>query len=89
MSNFIYKTSFKHYYQLKLNPNFSRKSFVVQVPGMFFSKWENCKTIKFSEDEFEKFYNFSGDQWMDIFFTPELRSKYFIFTEKVKRGKRK
>jgi hypothetical protein len=87
MTQLIYKTSKTHYYGIELNANFSRKSFAVKVPSMIFSKFENCKTVKLSADEFEEFYNFSGDQWMNIFFTPELRSKYLIFTEKVKRAK--
>jgi hypothetical protein len=89
MTQLIYKTSKTHYYGIELNANFSRKSFGVKVPAMIFSKFENCKTIKLSEDEFEQFYSFSGDQWMDIFFNSELRSKYLIFTDKVKRAKRK
>jgi len=89
MTQLIYKTSKTHYYGIELNANFSRKSFGVKVPAMIFSKFENCKTIKLSEEEFEQFYSFSGDQWMDIFFNSELRSKYLIFTDKVKRAKRK
>jgi hypothetical protein len=89
MTQLIYKTSKTHYYGIELNANFARKSFGVKVPAMIFSKFENCKTIKLSEDEFEQFYSFSGDQWMDIFFNSELRSKYLIFTDKVKRAKRK
>jgi hypothetical protein len=89
MTQLIYKTSKTHYYGIELNANFSRKSFGVKVPAMIFSKFENCKTVKLSEDEFDMFYNFSGDQWMDIFFNTELRKKYLIFTEKVKKSTKK
>jgi hypothetical protein len=89
MTQLIYKTSKTYYYGIELNANFSRKSFGVKVPAMIFSKFENCKTVKLSEDEFDMFYNFSGDQWMDIFFNTELRKKYLIFTEKVKKSTKK
>jgi hypothetical protein len=89
MTQLIYKTSKTHYYGIELNANFSRKSFGVKVPAMSFSKFENCKTIKLSDEEFEQFYSFSGDQWMDVLFNTELRKKYLIFTDKVKRAKRK
>jgi hypothetical protein len=89
MTQLIYKTSKTYYYGIELNANFSRKSFGVKIPALSFSKFENCRTIKLSEEEFEQFYNFSGDQWMELFQKRELRSKYLIFTEKVKRAKRK
>ena len=89
MTQLTYKISKTHNYGIELNPNFSTKRFGVRILSMDFSKNENFRTIKLSEDEFNQFFNFSGDQWMDIFFNSELRSKYLIFTDKVKRAKRK
>ena len=89
MTDFIYKSSPTYYYGFYYKPNFARKNFIIQVPAMGFSKWENCKTVKLTDVEFEEFQNFSGDQWIELFTKSELRSKYLIFTEKVKRAKRK
>ncbi len=89
MTNFIYKSSPTYYYGCYYKPNFARKNFIIQVPAMIYSKFENCKTIKLNEVEFEQFLNFSGDQWIELFTKSELRSKYLIFTDKVKRAKRK
>ena len=86
----IYKTSKTHYYSIELTPNANRKTFLVKVPSMSFSKFENCKTVKLTEAEFQEFQNFSGDQWIELFMNYELSKKYLVFTEKVKRpGKTK
>ena len=85
----FYTSSKTYYYGIEINANLSRKSFGIKVPAMIFSKFENCKTIKLSEVEFEQFLNFTGDQWIELFTKSELRSKYLIFTDKVKRAKTK
>jgi hypothetical protein len=89
MSHFIYKSSPTYYYGFYFKANETKKNFIIKVPAMGFSKWENCKTVKLTDAEFEEFQNFSGDQWIELFTKSELRSKYLIFTEKVKRAKRK
>lgn len=81
----IYKTSKTYYYGIELIPNAKRKTFLVKVPAHSFSKFQNCKTVKLTDAEFEQFNNFSGDQWIDFMFGSESRNKYFIFTDKVKR----
>lgn len=81
----IYKTSKTYYYGIELTPNFNKKTFLVKVPAHSFSKFQNCKTVKLTDAEFEQFNNFSGDQWIDFMFASESRNKYFIFTDKVKR----
>lgn len=85
----IYKTSKTHYYQIELTPNASRKTFLVKVPSMSWSKFENCKTVKLTDEQFDQFSNFSGDEWMNILFNSESRKQFLVFTEKVKREKRK
>jgi hypothetical protein len=89
MTDFIYKSSPTYSYGFYFKANETKKNFIIKVPAMLFSKWENCKTVKLTDVEFEEFQNFSGDQWIELFTKSELRSKYLIFTEKVKRAKRK
>jgi hypothetical protein len=89
MTQLTYKISKTHNYGIELNPNFTTKRFAVRILSMDFSKFQNLRTIKLSNSEFERFYYFSGDQWMDIFFNPELCSKYLIFIDNVKRCKTK
>lgn len=85
MTQLIYKISKTHNYGIELNPNFSTKRFGVRILSMDFSKFQNCRTVKLTDSEFEQFNNFSGDQWMDIFFNSELCTKYLIFINKVKK----
>jgi hypothetical protein len=88
MTDFIYKASYTYYYDFYYKPNATKSNFIIKVPGMGFSKWENCKTVKLSDVEFEQFLNFSADQWIELFTKSELRRKYLIFTEKVKRNRK-
>jgi hypothetical protein len=89
MTDFTYKSSPTYYYGFYFKANETKKNFIIKVPAMSFSKWENCKTVKLTDSEFKEFQNFSGDQWIELFTKSELRAKYLIFTEKVKRAKRK
>ena len=88
MSHFINRKSCKHFYSLRFRPNFTAKSFTIQVPAMGFNDWKICKTIQLTEQEFDQFSNFSGDQWIELFINLDLRRKYLVFTDKNRKPKK-
>jgi len=81
MSHFISKVSSENY-EVKFRPNFTNKTFTVQVPAMGFNNWQICKTIKLEENQFNQFLNFDGDKWIELFFNIELRREFLTFTDK-------